>query len=129
MTTLQEMRDHVRLYLDLDEEDLPDVIFDQFVENATSKIVEREANWPFLEGTVTFTAAAGQSVYDTESTFPTLEFVTQITQDATTGPHPLDLVWTSYKSRHNWPDWGQTQAWTEYGGLLYLFPAPPADVV
>jgi hypothetical protein len=46
---LQQMRDFVRLQLDLDDTDLPDLLLDTYVQEGYDRVLELEQRWPFFE--------------------------------------------------------------------------------
>lgn len=48
---LQDYRNYVRDYLDLDVEDLPDRLIDRWVEEGFRRIARHRGNWPFYEAT------------------------------------------------------------------------------
>lgn len=122
MTTLQEMRDYVRLYLDLDEEDLPDLIFDRFAEDGAQKIVERDPNWPWLETSVDFVPVVGQSAYATATVAPTIGVITGVAPVDQSLYH--EYQWTAWADIDDWGSASVPMAWTEYGANLYIVPAP-----
>lgn len=117
------MRDWVRLYLDLDEEDLPDSIIDEFVEEGTQIILERESDWPFVQERVDFNPTIGETEYDLTVIAPTLQDVIGV----------ANYEWIYY------PEGAQREAgelgvgyhrWSVYGTQLHIFPAPTStDVI
>lgn len=120
--TLQEMRDWVRLYLDLDEEDLPDEIFDQFAEDAVEKILEREPYWPWLDVVVDFEPTIGQTTYDLATVAPNLEFVTAVSPLDTSLYHAYE--WSAFADLERYGQVSVPRAWTTFANQLYIVPAP-----
>jgi hypothetical protein len=51
VSTLQQVRDKVRLQADLDEDDLPDATLDGYIREAFDQTFAVEARWPFFEYT------------------------------------------------------------------------------
>lgn len=49
MSTLQDIRDRVRLQMDLDEDDLPDGVLDPFIREGFDHTFALEQAWPFFE--------------------------------------------------------------------------------
>ena len=47
--TLQELRDYIRVQLDMDEEELPNAQLDAYLAEAYMRTISQEARWPFFE--------------------------------------------------------------------------------
>lgn len=63
MYTLSEMRNIIRLTLDLDETDLPDSLVDEWVRDGADRCQSHRQTWPFYEDTFTFSTVADQATY------------------------------------------------------------------
>jgi hypothetical protein len=108
------MRDYVREFLDLDEEDLTDNVFDQFIEEGTTKILRRERQWPWLEVATEFTTVADQQAYVLADTLPTVDQILTVS----------DYRWVAH---HEGPKYGTVSAplaYSTFGGSLFLWPTP-----
>ena len=47
--TLQELRDFIRMQLDMDEEELPNAMLDAYLQEAFDRTIAMENRWPFYE--------------------------------------------------------------------------------
>jgi len=63
MISLNTLRTQVRSMADLDEEDLPDVVVDQFAREGFQRIYALERRWPYLQESYNFNTVAGQREY------------------------------------------------------------------
>lgn len=61
--TVQDVRDFVRLYFDLDSTDLPDKLVDRWISEGWGKVVRYRPNWPGFNATVQLTTLALVSEY------------------------------------------------------------------
>ena len=63
MISLNTLRTQVRSMADLDEEDLPDAIVDQFAREGFQRIYALERRWPYLQESYNFNTVVGQREY------------------------------------------------------------------
>jgi hypothetical protein len=63
MISLNTLRSQVRSMADLDEEDLPDVVVDQFAREGFQRIYALERRWPYLQESYNFNTVVGQREY------------------------------------------------------------------
>jgi hypothetical protein len=52
---LQDIRDYIRMQLDMDEEELPNSMLDSYVDEAYNRTISMENRWPFFEARWTAT--------------------------------------------------------------------------
>jgi hypothetical protein len=69
---------------DLDEEDLPDVIIDQFAREGFQRIYALERRWPYLQESYTFNTVASQREY-TISTIGDIREIISVVDSSTSG--------------------------------------------
>jgi hypothetical protein len=62
--TLQQIRDYVRSYLDLDDTDLPDNLIDAWATEGSLLIERAEKRWPFYESTWSLNTTSGVAEYE-----------------------------------------------------------------
>lgn len=62
MYTLTDFRQLVRTHLDLDDEDLPDLLVDEFIRDASQR-AQYHRHWPFYSTVWTFETAIGEASY------------------------------------------------------------------
>lgn len=60
---LQQIRDYVRVHLDIEIEDLPDTVLDIFIREGSKRIERAEDRWPFYEKVFPLTTVAAQRDY------------------------------------------------------------------
>jgi hypothetical protein len=82
--TLSTLRTQVRAMADLDEEDLPDVIIDQFAREGFQRIYALERRWPYLQESYTFNTVADQREY-TISTIGDIREIISVVDSSTSG--------------------------------------------
>ena len=63
MISLNTLRTQVRSMADLDEEDLPDIVVDQFAREGFQRIYALERRWPYLQESYNFNTVVGQREY------------------------------------------------------------------
>jgi hypothetical protein len=124
VSTKQELRDYVRLFLDVDSTDIPDTLIDFWGQQALNRIAA-SADWPFLEKVYTFNTSAGTQTY----TYATIG--ADLRQpDVIIGPrynlqnieHALALA----QFPANVTTQGEPQWWSEEASVVYLWPKPNA---
>lgn len=110
------MRKYVRDFLDLDDEDLTDSVFDGFILDATTRVIEKDRRWPFLEVVSDFTAIAGVDSYSLADVLPEFEDIVKVGR----------LDWIDHSAGDDYGPSGIVQAYSTWGGRLYLHPTPTA---
>lgn len=82
--TLTTLRSQVREMMDLDEQDLPDTVIDQFAREGFQRIYALERRWPYLQETYTFNTVANQREY-TISTIGDIREIISVIENSTSG--------------------------------------------
>lgn len=121
--TLSQIRDYVRLHLDLDDQDLPDGLIDIWVREGSKRVEKAAPRWPFYETIWTFSTVAAQRDYPFTSISSQIDQIAGVSaQDRMlqwVGPdlyqvlNPLNSTTTSAPKAYSW--WNDT---------LSLFPTP-----
>lgn len=122
--TLQQMRDYIRLHLDLDEDDLPNTLVDIFIREGSKRVERAEVRWPFYEATYPLATAPGVADYDKTAISDELDQITALS-NPTFGmlnwigeQDYLDLL-QRYPSTTSRPIY-----FSEWANTLSLFPTP-----
>lgn len=84
MISLNTLRTQVRSMADLDEEDLPDAVVDQFALEGFQRIYALERRWPFLQETYNFSTVVNQREY-TVSTIGDIREIISVVDSSTSG--------------------------------------------
>lgn len=124
--TLQGIRDFVRTHLDVDEDDLPNVLLDQFVFEGSTRVARAEKRWPFYAESWTLMTVADQSDYTFAFIGGGLDQVQSIRSEN------YDLQWLGRDESHGyWPPntttSGEPRYWSVWGSTLRLHPTPDAE--
>lgn len=122
MTTLQEQRDYVRLHMDLDEDDLPDLLIDTWAREATTRVWKARRTWPFMEQ-VWELDCDGSTTYLLTDLATDADEITAI--DGLKWKGPDDDVFKSTASASS----GNAAFWTMWGGSIMLHPTPTDGTV
>lgn len=127
--SLQQIRDYVRLHLDLEIEDLPDQVLDVFIREGSKRIERAEPRWPFYEISATLVLAAGESSTTKTNIAADLDQVTGIEHTGNVFWPPL--VWIGHDSlqdlkSHRPGSSGRPIHFSEWAGSVFFFPA--ADI-
>jgi hypothetical protein len=56
---LQQLRDYIRMQLDMDSEELPNAMLDSYISEAYLRMISMETRWPFFEARWTVDKVAG----------------------------------------------------------------------
>ena len=123
--SLQEIRDYVRLHLDLEEDDLPDQVLDVFIRDGSKRIERAEPRWPYFETAVELAQSASTVAKNTISA--DLDQITAIRYSDSSAWPPL--VWIGHDAfsdqQASRPSaTGRPLYFSEWGGIVYFFPAP-----
>jgi len=127
--TLQNIRDHVRSVLDLDETDLADTVIDVFAREGSNRIEQSAARWPLYEVDYTFTTVAGQSDYPLSS----IDVGDLRTPVRLRSPnHELSWIGSDVGDM-GWPRNIVTSSdpyyWRSWGDVIRLYPTPNSDYI
>ena len=127
--TLQQIRDYVRLHLDLEIEDLPDQVLDFFIREGSRRIERAEPRWPFYEVSYSLTVSAGVESVTKVSVGGDLDQITTIVHSDAL-KHP-PLVWVGFDAfqelRSQRAAQGRPRFFSEQAGSLFFFPTPDIE--
>lgn len=121
--TLQELRDFVRLSIDVDIEEVPDSLVDTWIREGFRRAIRRNKRWPFYEDEFDFTTPAGQTHHFFVNINPTLEIVKWVV--GRNGP----LQWIEHEvARTSFtlesPGASEPQYYSFWNDCLCLWPEP-----
>lgn len=124
---LEELRNDVRTYLDVDAEDLPDQLIARFAREAHRRIMSAVDHWSFLEYDWSFSTSASTDEYDLTALSSTAgELVDEIhTLRRSTGS-PLPQIGPT-EARRRFPNdsnSGTPYYWRRANDKIVLFPTP-----
>lgn len=119
---LQQMRDAVRAQLDLDEEDLPNVLVDSFLEEAQQQTLVKENLWPFLQ------SAWNVNATDDGAPVPLPPNVDAIESVVDSEGNKLFDVSHEYAEQYYASQTGSALLYSLWGGNMYLWPKPEVEV-
>lgn len=124
--TLQQIRDFVRLHLDLEIEDLPDQVLDFFIREGSRRIERAEPRWPFYETSYSLTQATGVESVPKTTIGADLDQLRAIVHVDPLKHHPL--TWVGFDAfqemRSQRAAQGRPRFFAEQGGSVYFFPTP-----
>lgn len=127
-TTLQEIRDYVRLHMDLDASELPDLLIDTWAREATTRIWKARTTWTFMEATFDLQLLPNQQDYDFDDIDSTLDEITSIYRSN----YRLDWIGRNEGEANFLPyitGNGLPRYWNTWEGKLRLYPAPTTNEV
>ena len=79
---LQQLRDYIRLHLDLDAEEIPNTMLDFWARDASIKISRTRKRWPFFETSWTLVTTPNERDYPLTTSFdPVPDEITSIVRD------------------------------------------------
>lgn len=114
--SIQQMREYVWGYFELEEEEMPAALLDRWAEEGLTRVYRHIKRWPHYEADAqTITTAA-----DTQTVSAPLPYLESIH-----GENGM-LKWMEHSEakRMYETDTGQPEAWSVRGGNLYLWPIP-----
>jgi hypothetical protein len=121
--TLQDIRDHVRTFVDVEEEELPDELVDSWVQEGFDLCIVGERRWHFYEVNQTFNTAAdiGDYTLTIEAGSPLRDVVAVFGPTYTLNPIPYEagervFGWSSSP--------GEPRFWSVWRERLWLWPIP-----
>jgi len=122
VSTLQNLRDIVRLQTDLDAEDLPNTVLDGYLREGFDRTFAAELRWPFFEHSWTLTLAALATTIALP-TSPEVAFFMRVRSD--TDEMLVQLAQTF--AEDNFTGDGTTDDpsfYSVWGSTVYLWPVP-----
>jgi hypothetical protein len=127
--SLQQIRDYVRLHLDLEVEDLPDVVIDTFAREGSRRIERAEPRWPFYEVTYPLTLIANASSVVKNDIATDLDQISSINHTPAVAFPPL--VWVGHETINDQLSMrpgalGRPMYFSEWAGSILFYPA--ADI-
>lgn len=126
--TLQELREYIRVQLDMDEEELPNPLLDSYLAEGFLRTISMENRWPFYESrwdvakvanTATIALPADVdppgiiSLIDTSNGYRLMQVANELAEDSFVG------MWSSTDN---------PMYYSIYGGTLTLWPTPPLEL-
>lgn len=121
--TVQEMRDYVRTYLDVDEEELPDTLLDAWRFEATARIAKAFEPWDFLQDTWSLTTTTQVVPFSSIIDGTTPESIVQVEGDTYVLryiPHEVATRKYAFGSGAS----GRPIEWSVWSDELYFWPDP-----
>jgi hypothetical protein len=126
--TLQEMRDFVRTYLDVEEDELPDSVIDKAARDGSRRIWRKERRWPFAEGIYAISTIPGQADYDLSAFGVDIDQIVDVRGPTWElkwiSPHSADLSWTPSTTST-----GSPTHFSRWGSVVTFWPTPDAIYV
>jgi len=119
---LQQIRDYVRVHMDIEEDDLPDPVLDTFIREGSRRVEYSEQRWPFYEAWSTLTANPGWTLYALDGFSGNLRRLAAMTLENE------NLEWRSPEEIQEMSSTttGRPRYFTEWGGMVVLWPIPDA---
>lgn len=124
--TLQELRDYIRMQLDMDSEELPNPTLDAYIQEAFDRTSAMEDHWPDREVRLTAAKLAGTD----DVTLPVGAGELISVMDMTNGGTRLVQV-SNEQAEDNFTHINTTSIplyYTLWGGKLRLWPSPAGEV-
>jgi len=122
---LQQLRDYIRVQLDMDEEELPNVLLDSYLSEAFLRTISMETRWPFYESRWDVTAAAATIALPVTVDPPGITGLIDTTNGYRLMQVANDLAEDSFIGM--WSTSANPMYYSVFGTDLSLWPAPPAD--
>lgn len=123
--TLQDYRDLTRTWFDLDEEDLPDILIDTWVQEGFDLAVVPELSWLYYQHTISFATVPGVNAYSlsdgTDELHTLYAAYTPRGRIAPTGHFSAQSVFTTESNRE-----GEPVLYSVWNDQVYLWPTPNA---
>lgn len=124
--TLQNLRDYVRGYVDIDTSDIADAVMDVLLREGYQRIAYSERHWAFYQAEVSFSTVAGQQAYPFATAFGgvTLESINGVD-----GPHwrldPLPHLLAQQRyTTISGPKQAEPRFFSTFANSLFLWPKP-----
>jgi len=124
---LQQLREYVRVQLDVDEEELPNALLDSYFTEAFLRTISMENRWPFYESRWTVNKVADTATIPLPIDCDAAGIVALI--DQTNG---YRLMQVGYELAEDnfvgmWSSSSNPMYYSIYGNALTLWPTPPTD--
>lgn len=124
---LGQLRAHVRTYLDVEAEELPDPLLDLFLQEGFDRIVRYQQRWPWLEGQWDIELVPNVGSYELAATAPGL---TEVSSVILAGDCRLGWMGhTDAESRYatGSVSTGTPRSFSTWGSRLYVWPIPTTN--
>lgn len=121
--TVQGIRDQLREYFDLGEDDLPDRLVDRWISEGWGKIVRYRPNWPGFEKVVTLTVTATVNEYPV----PLKDIASIETPQRQLVRMAHDQAQQRFARNGSVDPPGTPLVYSVYGGQLRFWPAPGVE--
>ena len=122
---LQQLRDYIRVQLDMDEEELPNTLLDSYLNEGFLRTISLETRWPFYETRWDVTAVDGRLTAPTNCDLPGITGLTDLTTGAALvqiGNEYAELSFPgAIRSAHN------PAYYTIYGNEITVWPLAAFD--
>ena len=122
---LQQLREYIRVQLDMDEEELPNALLDSYLNEAFLRTISMENHWPFYETRWNVAAldenialpadadpAGITSLIDTTNGYRLMQVANELAEDSFVG------MWSTSSN---------PMYYSIYGGAILLWPSPLDD--
>lgn len=121
--TVQDLRDYVRVSLDVDEEELPDTLVDAWGQEAQARVILAIPSWHALQANYTLVCTPAVQAYDF-TTFSVPDTVAEVlgVEDDNRILQPMSH--NRAVERFVNLSTGRPYVFSIYGDLLYLWPSP-----
>lgn len=124
---LGDIRTYVRTFLDVDSEELPDSLLDEWVRSGFRRVTRRELRWPWLKKSWNFTPTSGTPTYE----------LGVIADDLESVEHIADDLWDLVQIQPSEAEWrygpkaqyqiARPQAWSQWGDGIRFWPIPDGN--
>jgi hypothetical protein len=122
---LAQLRDYIRVQLDMDAEELPNALLESYLQEAFTRTISMEVRWPFYETRWIFEATSDgilltpevdpigiDAVVDSTNSYRLIQIANEMAEDRFVGMAATSANPTYYSI---------------FGSHLVLWPTPPAD--
>lgn len=122
---LQQLREAIRVQLDMDEEELPDALLDSYLQEGYSRTISMENRWPFFEE-VWHVGSVGDQYVDLPADCNAQQIISLI--DTTTGCRLMQIAPELAEDNFvTGTAWTQPIYYTVWGNQLTLWPHYEGD--
>ena len=121
---LQDIRDLVRSTLDVEADELPDELLDQFIRDGYNRAVQAETRWPFFEDSWSVAVVADTAEYVLASDVGILVSVYDTDTEQRLKRLDTSIAEANFGSNTTA---GDPLYWTEWGNSITFWPTPISD--
>ena len=121
---LGAIRSFIRVHFELDEEDMPDVLIDTWVEEASARILRMRRDWPHLETVTTIVLEPGVATYPLPSNLKSIAHIEHPTTGRLEWLH--EGVAEDKFFRQGTPQSGNPTAYSRWQQEIQVWPVPNA---